>query len=85
MKHASLWLQELSVDVGVRYSTKPQEEIIRNIQLDAMKEGMRRAVLYTRAMANDLELINERPVFLYLQDVTKNIECAAEQLTLKNL
>jgi hypothetical protein len=43
MIHAHVWLKKLLVDVGVQYSNKPLEAIIKEAQLDAFKAGMTRA------------------------------------------
>ena len=78
MTSAHEWLKELLVDNGVQYSNRPLEAIIKKAQLDAMKEGMRRAACL---LDNNYDMpIHDGPSIRAAAILT-----AAKQLTEKDL
>jgi len=89
MKTAEQWWNEQSIDSsGKRFVPFLSRELIKQIQLDAMKEGMRRAA----GIVDDTDVVDVSSYYAQLGDAweTKNnarksILTAAEQLTEKDL
>ena len=75
MKTFDEWVKQFKACVYEWLSLSPEE--LKQIQLDAMKEGMRRAAQLNQKMMSN----GDYP----LEDYYKNILSAAEQLTEKDL
>lgn len=87
MKAAKEWLNQVAetvaTDMFIDTAGKPgssTETLIKQIQLDAMKEGMRRAEIIAFN-----EMVGLKDPFEFKNSIRKAILTAAEQLTTKDL
>jgi hypothetical protein len=83
MKTAEEWTSEI-IDYELTHYDGSYTKLIKQIQLDAMKEGMRRAAEQARPIAMNLASDSSH-IPVIANEISKAILTASEQLTKKDL